>query len=86
MISDPVAPAFARHFDVPLCIYEHAVPPNDAAIIILDWTCWLSFWIGDCRRVLCETPELADKVRRKLESEDCEPMPLIRFREVCRAA
>ncbi len=83
MIDDPDMIYRAILCREPLLVCEQLTP---GGIVIEDWHCFLTFWLEGVQRVICSTPDLADRLRIKLESESCDPMPLIRFLEVRHAA
>jgi hypothetical protein len=86
MISDLGPVEYAWICDKPLVIFESDTLPGKFGIVIVDWCCHLSFWIGQCRRIIAETPGLASRIRQRLEVERHEPMPLIAVMEVHHAA
>jgi len=83
MISelDPLDRAF--FLGEPLVIFEHVIPSDIDGIVITDWCCDLSFWIGGprIRRIVVETPALAERICRRLLEEGCDPVPAIRIME-----
>lgn len=86
MISDLDPVDYAWLCDKPLLVFEDRVPPGEFGIVIEDWCCHLSFWIGDCRRIVAETLPLANRIFQRLDAEGLRPMPEIRAMEVRHAA
>ena len=86
MISDLDPVEYAYICDKPLLVFENDVPPGEFGIVIQDWCCDLSFWIGQCRRIVAETPELAERILKRLEAEETFPLPELRIMEARCAA
>ncbi len=82
MISDPDGVSRSLHCREPLFIFEDTTPASClSGIVVESFECWLSFWIGGCPRIVCETERLARLVRVCLEAEGHRPMPTIRIME-----
>lgn len=74
--------------DEVLAVYETPVSwlqGSRDGIVILDWSCHLSFWLGGVARILCDTERLARRLADALW-DPARTLPEIRFSEARHAA
>lgn len=87
-ILNPVAIERAAHFGEPLALWSSPrawLQAGLAGAVILDWRSYLSLHLGGLK-VLCDTKELAERLSRKVASEQRAAQPTIRTRGIRHAA